>query len=295
MKKSVLLTGGSGFIGRNLRESVLREKYDVFTPSHDELDLTDTASVDAYFKGKTFDAVLHAAAKAGHRNAKDPSNLFRDNVRMFLNLERRKDCFGKFVNFGSGAIYGLSGDVSNASENAVFKAMGADDHGFCKYAVAKYIENLPHFVDLNIFGIFGKYEDFEIRFISNAICKTLFNLPVTLRQNRRFSYLDVDDLPPILEFFIENDVRHHSYNIVPDKCVELADVASLVRDVSGENVEIQIAKDGYGFDYYGDNARLKAEMPAVRFTPLKTSIERLFAYYKSVKASLNRDLFLKDK
>ena len=103
--KTIFLTGGSGFIGRNILESELAQKYQIFAPRHGELDIADTQKVDDFFQNKYFDIVLHTAVKPGHRNAKDPTNLFYTNVRMFENLERHKNKFGKFINFGSGAIY----------------------------------------------------------------------------------------------------------------------------------------------------------------------------------------------
>ncbi len=57
-------------------------------------------------------------------------------------------------------------------------------------------------MELRLFGVFGPHEDYAIRFISNAICKALFGLPITLRQNRTFSYLFIDDLGPIVERFL---------------------------------------------------------------------------------------------
>ena len=39
--KRILLTGGSGFIGRNILESNLAEKYEIIAPRHCELDLLD--------------------------------------------------------------------------------------------------------------------------------------------------------------------------------------------------------------------------------------------------------------
>ena len=174
MKKQILLTGGSGFIGRNIRESYLSQKYDIVAPSHKEMDVADTKSVDDFFAHQSFDVVLHTAVKPGHRAAVDTQNLFYTNVRMFENLERHRDKFGKFINFGSGAVYDTSRDISDVSEEDIYENMGADDHGFTKYVVHKQIDNLPNFYDLNIFGIFGKYEDYSIRFISNAIAKSLF-------------------------------------------------------------------------------------------------------------------------
>ena len=292
--KKILLTGGSGFIGKNIKESYLSQKYEIIAPSHKELDIADTQCVDNYFKDKSFDVVLHAATKPGHRNAKDPTNLFYTNVRMFENLERHKNKFTKFINFGSGAIYDVAADNSNVTEDDIYKNMGKDDHSFCKYVVHKQIDNLDNFVDLNIFGIFGKYEDYSIRFISNAICKTLFNLPITLRQNRRFSYLDVNDLPPILEKLIENQPQYKSYNITPDNYIELQQIAELVRKISGKNVAIKIAAEGYGLDYYGSNKRLKNEFK-VEFTPWQQSIENLYKYYLDNKHLIDINQLLEDK
>ena len=112
--KKILLTGGSGFIGRNLRESFLSRKYDITAPAHSELDLLDTRSADEFFRKNSFDFIIHAAVKPCHRNAKDPTALLYSNLRMFENLERNRGSFGKLVNIGSGAIYGQSADISAA-------------------------------------------------------------------------------------------------------------------------------------------------------------------------------------
>ena len=291
--KKILLTGGSGFIGRNLQESFLKDRYEIFAPSHAELDVADTASVDGYFRRHEFDVVLHAAVKPGHRNAPDHSRLFYTNMRMFENLARHRDSFGRFINFGSGAVYDVAANNAGVAEEEIFRRMGADEHSFCKYVAAKRIDSLPGFVDLNIFGIFGRYEDYAIRFISNAICKSLFGLPITLRQNRRFSYLDVNDLPAILERFIEKDVTYSSYNVVPDGFAELRDIAEYVAGMGG--VEVRVAAEGYGLDYYGSNARLKKEFGNVTFTPLHDSINALYAWYKRNRHTLNCDALCVDK
>ena len=295
MKKSILLTGGNGFIGKNIQTSFLAEKYEITAPRSFELDLTDTEQVDHFFRAHSFDVVLHTAAKPGHRNAKDPTNLFYTNIRMFENLARHTDKFGKLINLGSGAIYDIAADNHLVSEDQIGLRCGKDDHSFCKYVVHKRIENLPSAVDLNIFGIFGPHEDWEIRFISNAICKTLFDLPITLRQNRRFSYLYVNDLMPILDHFIEHNVKYKSYNITPDTETELLEAAQVVQKIGGKNNPIHVAKRGYGLNYSGSNARLRAEMPNVVFTPFETAVEKLFNYYKTCQNQLDKHLLLTDK
>lgn len=47
--KKILLTGGSGFIGRNILP-LLREKYCVVSPSRKELNLLEEAAVVEYLK-----------------------------------------------------------------------------------------------------------------------------------------------------------------------------------------------------------------------------------------------------
>lgn len=293
--KTILLTGGNGFIGKNIQESYLAKKYAITAPRSFELNLADTDAVDAYFATHQFDVVLHAATKPGHRNAKDPTNLFYTNVRMFENLERNKHRFGKLINFGSGAVYDVAADNRRVPETQIGQRMGKDDHSFCKYVVHKQIEHLDNFVDLNIFGIFGKYEDWQIRFISNAICKTLFDLPITLRQNRRFSYLYVDDLMPVLEYFIENNPRYKSYNVVPDEETELLSAAQAVAEVSGSRAGVQVAQEGYGLNYSGDNARLRGEIPSLRFTPFKQAVQQLYRWYAENKNMLDKNNLVTDK
>ena len=48
----ILITGGSGFIGRNLVKT-LNKDYDVYSPSSSELDLTDAQQVTTYLQINT--------------------------------------------------------------------------------------------------------------------------------------------------------------------------------------------------------------------------------------------------
>lgn len=291
----ILLTGGSGFIGRNIRESFLAEKYEILSPSSKELNLADEESVDAFFKNNSIDLVVHAAVKPSHRNAKDFSNLFYTNTRMFFNLERHKDEYQKMLVLGSGAIYDMRRYRPKVKEAEWTNHIPADEHGYCKYVCEKVIEHSSNIFDLRIFGIFGKYEDYAIRFISNAICKTLFDLPITIKQNRKFDYLYVNDLMPILDWFIDNNPQKKSYNITPDCAISLYDLAIMVRDISNSDVPILIKNEGLGLEYSGDNTLLKNEYTTICFTPIRTAIQELYNWYRENKQLIQKDLLLTDK
>lgn len=295
-KKTILLTGASGFIGRNIKESFLSEKYVLLTPSSKELNVADDVSVDDFFRKNKIDVVIHGAGKPGHRNAKDPADIFLTNTKMFFNLEKHKQEYDRMLVLGSGAVYDMRNYRPKMKEENFGDFIPADEHGFCRYVCGRTIAHSSNIYDLRIFSIFGKYEDYAIRFISNAICKTLFDLPITIKQNRYFDFLDVNDLMPILEWFIEHRPRHHAYNITPDKAITLYDVACMVREISGKNyLPVKVAQDGMALEYSGTNERLRVEIPNLTLTPLRQSIEKLCLWYSENLHLIDRSLLLFDK
>jgi len=296
-KKTLLLTGGSGFIGKNIQESFLNDKYEILAPCRKELDVFDTDSVDAFFANYQIDVVIHCAVKPGHRNATDHSNLFLTNTRMFFNLERHKDKYKKMLVIGSGAIYDMQNYRPKMKEDEWTTFISSDEHGFCKYVCEKVIEYSTNIYDLRVFGIFGKYEDYAIRFISNAICKTLFDLPITIKQNRKFDYLYVNDLMPVLEWFIENTPKYTSYNITPDDSISLHELAYIVRETAGKaDLPIIIAEESMGLEYSGNNERLKNESKEqIQLTPIRDAIEELYNWYCRNIDILDKNKLIIDK
>lgn len=290
----ILLTGGSGFIGRNILEQ-LGHDHEVLAPSHAELDLVDSEAVSAWFSRHTVDAVIHSAVRPGHRNAADPSRQLDINLRMFVNLTRRRDAWGRMIYLSSGAIYGTQSDVVCASESDAGLKVPADEHGFSRYVLAQLAASTAGVVELRPFSVFGKYEDYAIRFISNAICKTLFDLPVTLRRDRRFSYLWVNDLMPVLRHFLVCPNPHGAYNVVPDVADSLRDLADLVVALSGKDLPVHVGQKGAGLEYTGSNALLRAEISGLSFTPTSEAVERLYHWYATHKESIVYEQLLADK
>jgi GDP-L-fucose synthase len=295
----VLVTGGSGFIGRNLREYLERD-HEVLAPTHAELDLADPDALDAWFARHEVDGVVHGAVRPGHRNAPDPSRQLWTNLRMFFGLMRNADRFGKLVFLSSGAVYDVASPIDHVSEAYLGTRLPADEHGLSKYAIAQYLDQLhvsdsPDVVELRLFGVFGKYEDYAIRFISNAICKALFGLPITLHQDRTFSYLYIDDLGPIVERFLTGIHAESAYNVVPSWTNDLLELAERVRTRSGSDLQITVREPGRGLPYCGDGQRLHRELPGLRFTPIDEAIDSLYSWYASNRSTIDRSALLVDK
>lgn len=291
----ILLTGGNGFIGKNIKESYLAQKYNIIAPSSSELDCSDDKSVEDFFKKHFFDVVIHSAAKAGHRNANDVSNLFLTNSRMMFNLLKYQNSWGKLLNMGSGAVYDMQNYLPKMKEDYFGTHIPKDEHGYNKYILGKLLPSLNNVYDFRIFGIFGKYEDYAIRFISNAICKSIFDLPITLKQNKVFDYLYINDLMPVLEHFIENNPTEKAFNITPNSSVELLQVAKLIKTIAKKDIEIIVAQKGFGIEYSGDNSLLNNEIKNLKFTLIESAIEQLYFFYVQNKNNINKNLLISDK
>jgi len=290
----IFLTGGSGFIGRNIIDQ-MGDGYEIIAPRHNELELLDAEAVRAFLARYRFDAVIHSAVKPGHRNAADHTRLLEANLRMLFNITRNRDFFGKLIFLSSGAVYDITKPMCRVREDDFDRIVPGDEHGFSKYIISKHLAALDNAVELRIFGVFGKYEDYAIRFISNAICKTLFDLPITLRQDRIFDYIFIDDLMPVLKFILNTNVRYKEYNMTPDSSVRLLELANTIRKISGKDLQVQLGKPGMGLEYSGDNQRLKQEMPYLSFTPLDMAVRKLYGWYAENKNSIEKEKLLIDK
>jgi UDP-glucose 4-epimerase len=290
----ILVTGGSGFIGRHLVRA-LRGRHDVLAPTHAELELSDADAVVVWFARHPVDAVVHTAVRPGHRNAADLSRQLDINLRMYLNLLRCRHAWGRMIYLSSGAVYGAQRDIMRATEDEVGAVVPLDEHGFSRYVTAELAAAADGVVELRPFGVFGAGEDYAIRFISNAICKTLFDLPVTLRRDRRFSYLYVDDIVPVVEWFLEHGGAHKAYNVTPDASCRLRELAELVVRLSGKDLPIVVGQEGMGLEYTGDNSRLRAELPELRLTRLEEAVQRLYAWYADHRDVIDREVLLVDR
>ena len=109
MKIRVLLTGGSGLVGRNFLEHPAIREFDLLAPRSDELNLLDDRAVEAYLREKRPDIVIHAAGRVGgiQANIREPVRFLMDNLDMGRNIvwAARSTGVKHLLNLGSSCMY----------------------------------------------------------------------------------------------------------------------------------------------------------------------------------------------
>lgn len=279
----ILLTGGSGFVGRNIKEYLANKGFDVHAPASSELDCLNEAEVVQCLKHGNYDIVLHFAVYGdGIDKKKDGTKILEYNLRMFQNFYVHSDLYGRMIYTGSGAEYDKRCPIVSVSEEELkARSIPIDQYGLMKRTVNSMIESSSNIYNLRLFGIFGKYEYWQTKYISNLCCKSLKGLPLTLRKNCYFDYLWIDDFCRLLELFIQlKNPKYHVYNAVSGKKVSLYELAVIVNEIAEEKRDIFVCTEGWANEYTADNKRIREELPGWEATDIHETVLELYGWYR---------------
>ena len=228
---NILITGGNGYIAKSLSKSLDNS----ISITRKDFDLTDRHATNKWFEGKYFDVVIHTAVKGGSRLLVDGGNIFYENIQMFYNLLNNKHCFGKLINFGSGAELG----------------MPSDPYGLSKNIISKIIDNEDNFYNIRIYGVFDENE-LDTRFIKSNIKRYINKEPIKIHQDKLMDFFYMKDLIELVRHFIYKDNLPKNVDCTYDiDACYLSDIAYIINDLSDYKVEIKVG-EGKGKKYIGD-------------------------------------------
>ncbi len=123
--KKILITGASGFVGGRIAEA-LQKSYELLTPCHNELDVTDRDNVESYIRNTKPDAILHLAAISNTGYCEEyPDESYKVNVVSVENMAEAASRHNiKLVWFSSDQVYNgnlesgpLTEDIAVSPEN----------------------------------------------------------------------------------------------------------------------------------------------------------------------------------
>ena len=282
----LLIIGGTGFIGRNLKNYFEKKNdFKVYAPTRQELDLFDDNLCFKYIKKLKPDIVIHAAV--------DITSV-ENTLKVFFNIYRANEYFGHMIQIGSGAEYDKRVYQPKMTEKLFKNSVPIDTYGLGKFCIANFLEDNKNkkITNLRLFGIFGNYEDYSRRFISNNICNSLAGLPVSLNRNMLFDFIWVDDFSIFLDsIFDKIPLSSISYNFCSGNPVSLLELAQIINKLMKNSDEIVIKNPGMNPEYSGDPSMLFNEIGKFSFTPFESSISKLIEFYKKTMTSEDLEIF----
>ena len=252
----VLITGGQGYIARNLVPLFVNAKYTVDAPSRTDMDLLNFQHTLEYMEKSWPDVIIHAASKGGRRQVKDTwDDVFVPNLKMWEHLtvaSLRHDPHPKIITLGSGAEFDRRWPIQEKYELTVQHNWPIDPYGLSKNIITK--RALTDFDDVYVLRLFGcfNFDDDPARFIKNGILNLKRGLPVTVHQNKEMDYFYLDDVFNVMDYIIKNPYAPRDINLVYNKKVTLLDIASLIHKYVGRfNPVIKLNENGLGDPYTG--------------------------------------------
>ncbi|MDC3301462.1 SDR family oxidoreductase [Flavobacteriaceae bacterium] len=282
--KTILVTGGAGFIGSNLCEALLEKgnkvicldnfataKRENITPLLDNSDFEliegDIRKLKDCLKAtKAVDYVLHQAALGSvPRSIKDPITSNDVNVSGFLNMlvAARDNGVKRFVFAASSSSYGDS-ELMPKVEDVIGKPLSP-------YAITKYVNELYadvfsktyglETIGLRYFNVFGRKQDPKgtyaaviPKFVSQLMSKESPVINGDGNYSRDFTYIDNVIQANLLSLVTNNEKAINTvYNVAYGDKNTLNDLMSYIKEYLSEfDSEIKGVKIIYGPKRRGD-------------------------------------------
>jgi len=270
--KTILVTGGAGFIGSHLVERLLALGHTVvaldnFDPFYDEAikraniqgvldhprfsfvqgDLLDRPSLDQRLRSQPTDLVIHLAAKAGVRpSLEDPAGYFRANVTGTINLLDAMKAAGvrQMMFASSSSVYGNNKKLPFAETDNV-------DYPISPYAASKKsgelichtyhtLYNMDIFA-YRFFTVYGPRQRPEMA-IATFARRILDGKPITLFDGNGSTsrdYTFIDDIIDGLVGSLDRLKGYEVFNLGESQVVKLLDLVKLLETHLHKKAEIR--------------------------------------------------------
>jgi GDP-L-fucose synthase len=270
---TILITGGEGYIARNLKPLFEQAGYNVIAPSHSELDLLDRTSIIDYLRKYRFSAIIHTASKGGKRNKTDTfEDTYLPNIQMFENLTSAADGHNiPVIIFGSGAEFDRRTNIKQCKETDIFNRCPIDPYGLSKNIITRISidKRIPYVYILRLFGCFNHDEE-DARFIKSAIRNVKEGLLIEVHQDREMDFFYLDDVYNVIEYILKNGGPKH-INLVYDRPINLIGISSYINKYFKKS-NVRVNKLGLAPSYSG-NGDILSHLP-IKLIGLEEGIRR---------------------
>lgn len=296
MDKIILVTGGSGLVGKSLKKIMPNAIY----ISSSNFDLTDENSVIKMFEKHRPTVIIHLAAKVGGiiDNIKYPYDYFTENILMNTLLLKYSLKYNveRFIGILSTCIYPDTVKEYPISENQLHEGPPTEtnfSYGYSKRCLAVQIEaiNKQHntkynyLIPCNLYGDNDKDDPNKSHFITSLIKKiydanlngdteiNLFGDGTPIRQ-----FMHADDLSKIIKLCVDNDITDN-FNVANDEIYtidEMVNIGINVTNSSHLKIVYDTSKPNGQYRKDVSNKKLKEIYPNIKFIKLSEGIKKIY-------------------
>jgi GDP-L-fucose synthase len=289
---SILVTGGSGLVGKHLKDILSSAVY----ISSKDFDLTNIDRVHTmldYFRPKI---VIHLAARVGGimDNIEHPVDYLEENILMNTNILKKCHEFNvdRVITILSTCIYPDKVDTYPMKEEDLFNGPPTPtnfSYGFAKRCMAAHIDSYvkqydkrwSYLIPCNLYGEYDKYEEHNSHFVSALIRKIYkadgeVELWGTGKPLRQFMY--GGDLARIIKYMIDNDIVDN-FNVAPEEVYSIDEIANIGKKACEKDkivVNYDNTKPDGQFRKDVDSSKLLSVLENFEFTTLEEGIKKTY-------------------
>ena len=292
MNKKILVTGGSGLVGKHLKDILQDANYVRSKPWN----LLNPSRVDDLLYVFKPDVVVHLAARVGGimDNITYPVEYLEENTLMNTNLLRacHEHDVDKVIAINSTCMYPDVVENYPMKEDVLFD--GAPPADNFAYAMSKrlmatqiesyvneYDKNWSYLIPCNLYGEYDKYEEHHSHFVS-ALIKKIYEAEDSIelwgtgKPLRQFMY--GGDLARVIKYMLDNDVVDN-FNVAPEWVHSINDLANIGKKAClKENLVVNYdsTKPDGQFRKDVDSSKLLSVLKDFKFTSLEEGIKKVY-------------------
>lgn len=251
-KEKILLLGGSGFVGINLKNKI-SSNYLVISPTHRQCDLLNKENIDNWLIDEDPDIIINAAALSGGIiwNQQNCDIIFHDNTIMALNLlnsAAKTHSVRKVISLISSCAYPdldkdiVEEDMWNGEPNISIRYFGLYKRNVIAYsnALNKQFPKKKFLCPIinNMYGPYDSTDMYKTKVVMATIKKIVDakekNLSFveflgTGKPTRQFTY--VGDAADAILKLVETDIDEPLINITTNEETSILELVKTVCDI----------------------------------------------------------------
>ena len=314
---TVLITGGAGFVGSNLIESLLKKGYtvlcidDLSTGSEYNINelknenfsfikcnINNTNKLKEAVRSINIEYVVHCAATVGVRlTQENPNRVLNDLIGLKNILDNaRNKSVTKLINLSSCEVYGDSNGIKFSEKSPInIKSLYAyvkiSGEILCTYYSQKY-DIKSH--NLRLFNLYGKKQrcnqyGFVVgKFISNALQGKDIVVYSDGQQTRDFTYIN-DVVGIVVNLLERNNIASKTLNIGTGRQTRIIDLAKKIVLLSNSKSKIRLydSKKDYIIKRCADINLLNRLLERPKLVSLDEGLKNTIKWYRNYNECLN--------